>query len=403
MGKLTALKVKSITKVGLHSDGDGLYLKVQASPDANHPNRSWMFRWGAGGKNTMGLGRLADVSLAEARDFAAQARKLIRQGTDPRIERDRIKASAATNSMTFGKAAQKYIDSQKHAWKSSKHAQQWTNTLTTYAFPVIENLACADITTEHIVAILKPIWVNKNETATRVRGRIESVLDWAKASGHRTAENSARWKGNLSHLLPSISKRKTVEHHPAMPYAKVPELIQRIGSNPVASAQALLICILTVTRTSETINAKWDEFDLENKIWIIPKARMKRNIEHRVPLSDCVVEVIKSITKVDESPWVFNGQSRQKGKFKSLSNMAMLNHLQETLGHSDLTVHGFRSSFRDWAGETTKHSREVIEQSLAHGLADQVEAAYQRGDYLEKRRVLMNDWANYLTGKKPSF
>jgi integrase len=403
MGKLTALKVKSITKVGLHSDGDGLYLKVQASPDVNHPNKSWMFRWGAGGKNTMGLGRLADVTLAEARDLAAQARRLIRQGNDPRIERDRIKASATASNMTFGKAAQEYIDSEKHAWKSSKHAQQWTNTLTTYAFPVIENVACADITTRHILDILNPIWVSKHETATRVRGRIESILDRAIALGHRTAANPAKWKENLSHTLFTISKRKTVEHHPAMPYAQVPELIQRIGSNPVISSKALLICVLTATRTSETINAKWDEFDLVSKIWTIPKARMKRNIEHRVPLSDFVVEIIKSITKVDESPWVFNGQSREKGKFKSLSNMAMLNHLQETLGHSDLTVHGFRSSFRDWAGETTEHSREVIEQSLAHGLADQVEAAYQRGDYLEKRRVLMNDWASYLTGKKPSF
>ena len=400
MGKLTTLSIKSIKKVGLHADGDGLYLKVQASPDPNQPNKSWMFRWGAGGKNTIGLGPVRDVSLADARELAAKQRQLVRQGIDPRSERDKVQAAAvvAANVMTFERAAAQYIETQKHGWKNSKHAQQWTNTITTYVCPAIGKLPCAAITTEQIVDILKPIWTIKNETATRVRGRIESIMDWAIVSGHRTNENPARWKGKLSHMLPTISKRRRVKHHAAMPYAQVPALMQTIGLNPALSAKALLLCVLTATRTTETIEAKWDEFDLSNKLWIIPKDRMKRGIEHRVPLSDQAIEVLKSISKDDESPWVFNGQSRKKGEKKPLSNMAMLNYLKKTLGHSSLTVHGFRSSFRDWAGEKSNHSREVIEHALAHSLADQTEAAYQRGDYLEKRRTLMSDWSSYCFG-----
>jgi integrase len=220
-------------------------------------------------------------------------------------------------------------------------------------------------------------------------------MDWASVSGHRTGDNPARWRGKLEHLLPTISKRVRVKHHEALPYAQVPALMKVVASNPVLSARALTLCVLTATRTTETIEAKWDEFDLDNRLWIIPKERMKRSIEHRVPLSDQVTEVLRSITRVEGSPWLFTGQSRKKSEKQPLSNMAMLNYLQKTLGHKNLTVHGFRSSFRDWAGETSSHSREVIEHALAHSLADQTEAAYQRGDYLEKRRALMANWARY--------
>lgn len=402
MGKLTTLSIKSIKKVGLHADGDGLYLKVQTSRDPNQPNKSWIYRWGAGGKNTIGLGPLRDVSLAEARDLAGKQRQLIRQGIDPRQERARATAAAeaAANVMTFAAAAEQYIETQRSGWKNAKHAQQWINTITTYANPVIGKLPCSAVTLEHIVDILRPIWTEKHETATRLRGRLESILDWATVSGHRTGENPARWRGTLEHLLANIDKRKRVKHHASMPYAQVPALIQQIGLNPNVSAKALLLCILTATRTAETIEATWDEFDLESKLWIIPKARMKRAIEHRVPLSDQAVDVLKSIAKVDGSPWVFNGHSRKKSeKIKPLSNAAMSTFLKNTLGHKAFTVHGFRSSFRDWAGETTNHTREVIEHALAHSLADQTEAAYQRGDYLEKRRALMTDWANYHYGQ----
>ena len=297
--------------------------------------------------------------------------------------------------MTFELAAQQYIETKKHGWKNAKHAQQWTNTLTTYAYPVIGKCPCSEIMTEHVLDILKPIWKTKNETATRVRGRIESIMDWASVSGHRTGDNPARWKGKLEHLLPTISKRARVQHHSAMPHAQVPALIQGIFSNPVLSARALVLCVLTATRTSETIEAKWDEIDMENRLWVIPKGRMKRGIEHRVPLSDRAIAVLNSISKVEGSPWVFTGRSRKGGKQQPMSNMAMLNYLQKTLGRKELTVHGFRSSFRDWAGEATDHKREVIEHALAHSLADQTEAAYQRGDYLEKRRALMADWARF--------
>ncbi len=392
MGRLTAIAARSIKKVGLHSDGDGLYLKVQASPDPNQPNKSWIFRWGAGGKNTIGLGSTRDVTLSDAREAAARQRQLVRQGLDPRTERDRNKPTATTEVMTFKKAASLYIASKRDGWKNAKHAQQWTNTLEAYAHPKIGHIACQDVTTEHIQDILGSIWTSKHETATRVRSRLENIFDWATVAGHRTGENPARWRGRLEHLLPTISKRRRVKHHEAMPYSQVPALVQQIAPYPTLSAKALLLCIYTATRTSETINAKWDEFDLDAGLWIIPKDRMKRQIEHRVPLSPQAIAVLQSIDKRPGSDCVFDSQ----GKNKPLSNMAMLNFLKGTLGHSTLTVHGFRSSFRDWAGETTNHSREVIEQCLAHGLADETEAAYQRGDYLSKRRVLMTDWAGFL-------
>ena len=395
MGKLTALSIRSIKTVGLHADGGGLYLKVQASKDVSQPNKSWIFRWGAGGKNTIGLGSLRDVTLAEARDTAVQHHRLVRQGGDPRVERSKIQAAAdaASDVMTFQRAAEIYIVTKRHGWRNKKHADQWTNTITSYANPVIGSLACSDVTTEQVLEILKPIWTTKNETATRLRGRIESIMDWAVVSGHRTGDNPATWKGKLAHLLPSISKRQRIKHHAAMPYAQIPALFQTIGITPVLSAKALLLCVLTATRTSETIEAKWEEFDFDKAIWTIPKERMKRGREHRVPLSDRAIDVLKSINRIEGSPWVFDS----RGKGKPLSNMAMSNYLKGTLGFKQYTVHGFRSSFRDWAGETTGHSREVIEQSLAHSLADQTEAAYQRGDYLEKRRTLMADWGNYLS------
>jgi integrase len=393
MGKLTALSIRSIKTVGLHADGGGLYLKVQASPDPSQPNKSWIFRWGAGGKNTIGLGPLRDVTLAEARDTAVEHHRLVRQGGDPRVERSKIQAAAAAASdvMTFQRAAHIYIETKRHGWKSVMHADQWTNTITTYANPVIGTLACSDVTTELVLEILKPIWTTKNETATRLRGRIESIMDWAVVSGHRTGDNPAIWKGKLAHLLPSISKSQRVKHHPAMPYDQIPALFQAIGITPLLSAKALLLCVLTATRTSETIEAKWEEFDFDKAIWTIPKERMKKGREHRVPLSDQAIEVLKSINRNEGSPWVFDS----RGKGKPLSNTAMIKYLKGTLGFKEYTVHGFRSSFRDWAGEITGHSREVIEQSLAHSLADQTEAAYQRGDYLEKRRALMADWSLY--------
>lgn len=400
MGNLTTLSVRSIKDIGLHSDGGGLYLKVQPSRDSNQPNKSWIFRWGAGGRNSIGLGSLRDVSLAEARELATQNHRLIRQGIDPRTERDKAKAAAiaASNVMTFDKASELFIESQKSGWKSKKHHKQWASTLKTHASDTIGKLPCSSITTEQILSILTPIWTTSHETATRVRGRIESVLNWAAVKEGRTGDNPARWKGKLELLLPKISKRRRQKHHAAMPYSLVPNLFTATGAHPSLSAKAMLFCVLTATRTSETIEASWNEIDFENQTWTIPKERMKKEKEHKVPLSNQAIEILRSIQKIEGSDWVFNGQSRKPDEKRPLSNMAMLNFLKKTLGHKDLTVHGFRSSFRDWAGETTNHTREVIEHALAHQLADRAEAAYQRGNYFEKRKLLMNDWADHCFG-----
>ena len=398
MSKLNALKIKSITKIGMHSDGDGLYLKVQPSTKHNSINKSWIFRWGAQGKNTMGLGSEKDIPLKEARELASDCRNKLAHGLDPRAEREKIQAehrSAKAKSITFKQATEKYIETHRSSWKNPKHTQQWTNTLTEYAFPTIGHKACSEITKEHVLQILNPIWTTKTETATRVRGRIESVLDWAIAMGYRKDVNVAVLKGNLQPLLPNIKKRQRVKHHNAMHYDDVPLFFQSIKDNPTISARALVFCILTATRTSETCNAEWIEVDLSKKSWTIRKERMKRDIEHRVPLATQVCELLSNY-KSSSSKFVFHSERRES---KSISNMTMLTYLQRKDGLKEMTVHGFRSSFRDWAAEKGNFSREVCEQALAHALKDQVEAAYQRADYFEKRVQLMQAWADYCFGE----
>lgn len=401
MSKLNALKIKSLTKVGMHSDGNGLHLKIQLSKKTNTLNKSWIFRWGAQGKNTMGLGSLTDVSLADARAKTLECKKLVASGLNPRDERDKVKVeqkAAKAHSITFEKAAKEYIKTHRASWKNEKHAQQWENTLDTYAYPKIGKVPCAEVSKDQVLAILTPIWTEKHETATRLRGRIESVLDWAIAKGYRTAANSAVLKGNLQPLLPTINKRKRVEHHAAMPYDDVPKFFATIKDDPSTSARALVFCILTATRTTETTDAEWNEIDLDKRTWIIPKSRMKRSIEHRVPLSTQLTAILKSMDQ-KESTYVFHGATR---KTKPISNMTMLKYLQRKQGCEKFTVHGFRSSFRDWAAEKGNFPREVCEQALAHSLADQTEAAYQRGDYFEKRKELMQAWADYCYGIKKS-
>ena len=397
MSKLNALKIKSITKIGMHSDGDGLYLKVQPSTKHNSINKSWIFRWGAQGKNTMGLGSEKDIPLKEARELASDCRNKLAHGLDPRAEREKIQAehrSAKAKSITFKEASEKYIEIHKAGWKSSKHGQQWTNTLTTHAFEVIGHKACSDITKNDVLKLLTPIWSTKSVTAERVRGRIENILDWAIAMGYRKDMNVAVLKGNLQPLLPIINKRKRVQHHKAMPYDDIPNFFKSIKDDPSISARALVFCILTATRTSETCNAEWIEVDLKKKSWTIPKERMKRDIEHRVPLATQVCELLSSY-KSSSSKFVFHSERRES---KSISNMTMLTYLQRKDGLKEMTVHGFRSSFRDWAAEKGNFPREVCEQALAHSLKDQVEAAYQRGDYFEKRVELMQAWADYCYG-----
>jgi integrase len=381
----------------MHSDGAGLYLKVQPSADPNQPNKSWIFRWGAGGTKSMGLGSLRDFSLAEARELASKAHKQCVQGLDPRAERERERSAAKiADGMTFDAAIKEYIETHRAGWKNEKHAAQWESTLATYASPKIGSMPCSGITPDHVLSVLQPIWEGKHETASRLRGRIELVWDMAKAKGFCGGENPATWKGNLAHLLPKINKRRRVKHHEAMQYSKVPEFAKSLIVDPSLSAKALLMCLLSATRTSETLEATWSEFDLNERIWTIPKERMKKEREHRIPLTEQVLQLINTLPKREGCVYLFPSPISSRIKpAKPLSNMAMLTYLKRREGCEQLTVHGFRSSFRDWAGETGHHQREVIEQALAHMLPDQAEAAYQRGDYLEKRQSLMRDWANY--------
>ncbi len=397
MTKLNALKIKSINKVGMHSDEGGLHLKVQLSKKDNSFNKSWIFRWGAQGANTMGLGSLKDVSLSEARELASECRKKVAGGLNPREERDKHKSeklAAKANSITFEKAAEQYIETHKASWRSAIHARQWENTLKAYAYPTIANVPCADVSKTQVLAILTPIWTEKHETATRVRGRIEKILDWAIAKGYRKEANAAVLKGNLQSLLPAINKRQRVEHHNAMHYDDVPALIAAIKDDPSVSARALMHCILTATRTTETTDASWSEIDLTKKAWIIPKTRMKRGIEHRVPLATQACKMLSLVDK-NKSDWLFHGATKTT---KPISNMTMIKYLQRKDGCKAFTVHGFRSSFRDWAAEKGNFRREVCEQALAHALKDQTEAAYQRADYFEKRVELMQAWADYCFG-----
>lgn len=396
MSKLNALKIKSITRIGMHSDGGGLHLKVQKSKDGSSLNKSWIYRWGAQGKNSIGLGSFTTISLADARELASECRKMVAKGLNPRDERDKGKKAiqqAKASAITFKAAAKKYIEIHKPSWTDAKHAQQWANTLRDYAEPIIGNLSVSEITKDQVLEILLPIWTTKNETASRVRGRIEKVLGWAIAKGYRTTANAAAYRDNLQPLLPLINKRQLVEHHKAMHYDDVPNFIKSIKDDTSVSARALVFCILTATRTSETTEATWSEINLDKTIWIIPKDRMKRGIEHRVPLSTQAHQRL-SLMDSKESDYVFYGRSTTK----HISNMTMLNYLQRKEGCEKLTVHGFRSTFRDWAAEKAKFPREVCEQALAHSLKDQTEAAYQRGDYFEKRIELMQAWADYCFG-----
>jgi integrase len=405
VGKLTALKVQSLKETGLYGDGDNLYLRVQPSADSATPNKSWMVRWGKGGAFSMGLGPLRDVSLQKARELCAEVRKQIRDGLDPRKEREKrkVEAQTAASMPTFRTAAETYIETHRPEWKNAKHASQWSNTLATYAYPVIGDLPCSEVKRDHVVSILGPIWNEKRETANRVRNRIQKILDWAKVRGYLEGENPANWEGGLKALFPSVNGNRVKKHHEAMPRRMLPRFFKALWRDKSDSAQALAFCILTAARTNEVINARWSEIDFESKTWIIPADRMKKKKEHRVPLSAHAMDLLLTRHQKKANDLVFPSRIARSHSLvtpKPISNMAMLNYLKGREDLKSYTVHGFRSSFRDWAGETTDHPREVIEHALAHSLADRTEAAYQRGDYMKKRVVLMADWDSYLFSEK---
>lgn len=391
--KLTQMKIDREKVPGIYGDGAGLSLKV--TPGGS---KSWIFRYMLFGKaHWMGLGSYPDVSLAEAREKAAELRKLTRQGVDPISEKrqqTRVLRAAIAKGITFDDAAGKFIEAHKDGWRNAKHIDQWRNTLATYASPVIGGIDVSLIDTAHIVKILETgnLWREKTETASRLRGRIEAVLDWATVRKYRTGENPARWKGHLDKLLPPRTKVAKREHHAALPWHEIGAFMALLREQAGVAARAVEFTILTAARSGEVRGATWQEFDLEAGIWTIPGDRMKAGKEHRVPLAPPALALLKAQKEAFPAGYVFPGA--REGK--PLSDMSLTAVLRR-MDRGDITVHGFRSTFRDWAGESTYHPREVIEHALAHQLKDKAEAAYARGTLFEKRRALMTDWATYCT------
>lgn len=382
---LNARQVETVKTPGYYFDGGGLYLQV-----AKGGSKSWVLRYAVNKRpREMGLGSLVTFTLAEARDRATKFRQMVADGIDPIDDRKAsilTRRMAEANIITFNKAADKFIQANKSGWRNAKHEDQWRNTLKTYASPVIGDLSVALVTTAHVMRILEPIWTTKTETATRLRGRIEKVLDWAKVQGYRSGDNPAAWRGHLSEALPKPSKVADAGHHAALPWLEIGAFMVALAAMPGIAARALELIILCATRTSEALNAKWAEIDLDAGLWTIPKDRMKSFREHRVPLSASVIRILNDLPRVGE--FVFPGAKENK----ALSNMSCLAVLKR-MDRADLTVHGFRSTFRDWVSESTSYPRDVAEMALAHTIEDKSEAAYRRGDLIEKRRALMADWA----------
>ncbi|HEY6433560.1 MAG TPA: integrase arm-type DNA-binding domain-containing protein, partial [Acetobacteraceae bacterium] len=387
-GKLSALKVKALTAPGRYGDGAGLWLQVR---DAEH--RSWLLRYAVGGKaRQMGLGPFPQVSLAEAREAAQRARANVRKGIDPIDARRRavVETRTALGGLTFRQVADKYLAAHEAGWRNEKHRWQWGQTLDV-ACETIGTIKIKAIQTADVMRVLEPIWKKTPETASRLRGRIESVIDYATAHGWRTGENPARWRGHLAKLLPAPGKLARVKHHAALPWEEVGAFMAELRDQEGSAARALEFAILTAARTGEVIGARWAEIDLNAAIWVVPGERMKGGVEHRVPLSEPALAILRPMQSFGTADGlVFQGSNKHGG----LSNMAMLMLLRR-MKRGELTVHGFRSTFRDWCAETTNYPREVAEQALAHVLTDKVEAAYRRGDLFEKRRRLMADWASF--------
>jgi integrase len=384
--RLTSAEVGKLTKVGRHAVGDGAYLQISKAG-----TKSWVLRYTRDGKaRHMGLGPVGLVSLAEAREKAKQARRVLLEGDDPLDQRRRRRTKERLNaakSVSFANCAERMISSHEAAWKNTKHRQQWRNTLQSYAYPVIGDVPVGDVDTGLVLRVLEPIWATKPETAGRIRGRIEAILDWAKARGYRTDENPARWRGHLDKLLPNHRKVQKIIHHPAMPYDQLGAFMVDLRSRTSTSAKALEFVILTAARTGEVIGAKWAELDLENGVWTVPAERMKAGREHRVPLSHRVRDILTNLPR--EGEFVFPGGRANK----PLSNMALLQLMRGMrVGY---VPHGFRSTFRDWAADKTSHPSEVVEMALAHAIESKTEAAYRRSDLFEKRKLLMQDWAAF--------
>lgn len=394
---LTNLEIRN-SKPGMHADGNGLYLAVKPSG-----SRSWVLRFQIKGRRQeMGLGSLAVLSLAEARAEAARLKAEIAKGvnplerrqTDAKVAADAVRAQAeeeARKAATFKVAAEQHIADKESGWRNAKHRQQWTNTLATYAFPILGDLPVSEIEPQHVLDVLRPIWSTKPETASRVRMRIEAVLNSAKLKGWRSGENPATWRGGLEAGLPAIAKVKRVRHHPALPWQEASSFMEGLSARDGISARALEFCILTAARSGEVRKATWNEIDLDDALWIVPAKRMKAAREHRVPLSEAALSILNALPRIEGCNLLFPGMRNQP-----LSDMT-LGAVLKRMDFTQYTVHGFRSTFRDWAAEETGHPSEVVEMALAHTIPNKAEAAYRRGDLLQKRRKLMDDWARYLS------
>jgi integrase len=396
-GKLSAVEVAKAKGPAVLHDGGGLYLRV--SPTGS---KAWVFRFQLAGKRRdMGLGPFPDISLAEAREKATAHRKQCHEGIDPldaKAAQQQAQRLSAARGRNFREMAEEFIARNEAAWRNAKHRQQWRNTLATYVYPTLGELPVAAIDAGLVVQVLDPIWAEKPETASRVRGRIEAVLDAATVRGFRQGPNPAQWKGNLAHILPARARVRKVAHHAALPIDDVPAFLAALRGRPGMAAWALEFVIFTAARTGEALGARWGEIDLTAKVWAVPAGRMKAGREHRVPLSDAACAVLEKVrpfalmtdAKPDPAAPVFPGPRRAL----PMSNMTMLMLLRR-MKRADLTAHGFRSTFSDWAAERTAYAREVVEMALAHAVENRVEAAYRRGDLFEKRRRLMADWAHF--------
>lgn len=386
--RLSAAFVSKATKPGTYSDGAGLILRV-----APGGSKQWQLRYRWGGKERyMGLGGVHTVSLANAREAARGARQLLLEGLDPIGHRRKARQAALSDqihAITFRDACEQYIAAHESSWRNPKHRKQWRSTLERYAWPLIGDLPVRDINTASVHRVLEPIWLTKTETASRLRGRIENILDWATVREYRDGENPARWRGHLQSLLPARSKVQRVKHHVALPYTEIGLFITELLERSGAAARALEFTILTAARTGETLGTTWNEIDFERGVWTVPADRMKAEKEHVVPIPERAQEILKEMRDFgDGGDFVFPGSHGGP-----LSNMAML-QLIKRMGRKGITVHGFRSCFRDWAGDCTTYPREVAEGCLAHTIKG-VEAAYRRSDALEKRRRLLQAWASY--------
>lgn len=398
--KLTDLKIRAKireiqdaafspqAKNALLGDGEGLYLSI-----AKTGTTSWLFRYMDQGKaKTLGLGGYPATTLSKAREKAQNMRDARSDGVDPALLKaaaDKEKQSRAAEVKTFKVCAKEYIDAQQPSWKNEKHEQQWRNTLEQYAYPIVGDSPISGIGTDQVIKILKPIWVKKAETASRIRGRMEKILDWAKVHGMRQGENPARFKGHLEHLLP---KRRggTQKHHASLPYEKLPAFMKSLQTQSGMSRYALEFTILCAARTGEVLGMPWSELNLTKKIWIIPAERMKAGVEHRVPLGHRALEILKTVRPFSGEKYVFI--SGKEDKAMSQMSMAML---LRRMDYPEITVHGMRSTFRDWAGECTEYSFEVCEQALAHKIGNAVTQAYLRTDYYQRRAELLDDWASF--------